>query len=90
MVQCKKLGRELPGLSYRPFQNALGERVFNEISEEAWKLWLNHAKMIINEYRLNLADIPTQNKLLVECERFLFSEESALPPDFVPSTPQSH
>lgn len=90
MVQCKKLGRELPRLSYKPFQNELGERIFNEISEETWKLWLNHAKMVINEYRLNLADIPTQMKLLAECERFLFTEGATAPPDFVPPTSASH
>ncbi|MBI3072116.1 MAG: oxidative damage protection protein [Deltaproteobacteria bacterium] len=86
MVQCKKLSRELPGLNFKPFQNDLGQKIFDNVSEEAWRMWLEHAKMIINEYRMNLADPASQQKLLDECDRYFFGEGSALPPDFVPQT----
>ena len=39
-VMCKKLGKELPGLDFKPFNNELGERIFDNISKDAWKLWL--------------------------------------------------
>jgi Fe-S cluster biosynthesis and repair protein YggX len=26
------------------------------VSKEAWRLWLEHQKMLVNENRLNLAD----------------------------------
>src|SRR5260221_11127001 len=52
MVNCVKLGRELPGLEFKPFNNELGQRIYDSVSHEAWKLWLEHFKMIMNEYRL--------------------------------------
>jgi Fe-S cluster biosynthesis and repair protein YggX len=59
MVQCVKLGRELPGLAFRPFPNELGRRIFESVSQDAWKMWLEHFKMIMNEYRLTPAARPT-------------------------------
>src|SRR5438128_672894 len=56
MVKCKKLGQELPGLTYKPWPNELGQRVYENISQEAWGQWLEHFKRIMNEYRLNPAD----------------------------------
>ena len=52
LIQCKKLGRELPGLTFKPFPNELGQRIYDDISQDAWKLWLEHFKMVLNEYRL--------------------------------------
>ena len=54
MVKCAKLQKDLPAMPYKPFQNELGQRVFDEISEEGWKMWLEHSKMVVNEYRLDL------------------------------------
>src|SRR6185436_6908967 len=39
MVNCVKLGRELPGLEALPFPGRLGERIYNEVSQQAWNLW---------------------------------------------------
>lgn len=84
MVKCVKLQRELPGMPFKPFNDALGERIYNEISMEAWKLWLEHSKMIVNEYRLDLTSSDAHQKLKEQCEQFLFGEGAALPPDYVP------
>ncbi len=84
MVKCAKLQRDLPAMPYKPFQNELGQRVFDEISQEGWTMWLEHSKMVVNEYRLDLTS-PEAHKILMEqCEQFFFGEGSALPPDFVP------
>ena len=42
MVSCKKLGKELPGLTFKPFSNELGERIYENISQDAWKMWLEY------------------------------------------------
>ncbi len=84
MVKCVKLQRELPGMPFKPFNDALGERIYNEISMEAWKMWLEHSKMIVNEYRLDLTSADAHQKLKEQCEQFLFGEGAALPPDYVP------
>ena len=86
MVKCAKLGKEAEGVVYKPFENELGERIENEISQEAWMQWVEHSKMIVNEYRLDLTSARAHQVLLEECERFLFGGETAAPPpDYVPA-----
>ena len=83
-VLCAKLQREAEGMPFKPFDNPLGQRIFDSISMEAWKMWLEHSKMIVNEYRLDLTSKQAHDLLLEQCEKFFFGEGSALPPDFVP------
>jgi Fe-S cluster biosynthesis and repair protein YggX len=52
LVHCVKLGRELPGLDAPPWPGPLGQRIYEQISAEAWELWEERMKMILNEYRL--------------------------------------
>jgi Fe-S cluster biosynthesis and repair protein YggX len=85
MVLCAKLGRELPALTFQPFDDELGERIYNEVSAEAWSMWLEHSKMIINEYRLDLVTPEAFNLLHNRCEQFFFGEGSAPPPEFKPA-----
>ncbi|MEJ7599036.1 MAG: oxidative damage protection protein [Kofleriaceae bacterium] len=82
-VKCAKLQRDLPAMPYKPFNDALGERIYNEISMDAWKLWIEHSKMVVNEYRLDLTQPDAHKQLKEQCESFLFGEGAALPPDFV-------
>jgi Fe-S cluster biosynthesis and repair protein YggX len=84
MVMCRKLGKELPGLGFKPFPNELGARIYESISQEAWKLWLEHFKMIMNEYRLSPADPRTQQILFQQAEQFFFGPGAEAPPEFKP------
>src|SRR5215472_7938434 len=52
MVKCVKLGRELPGLDEPPFDTELGQKIYENVSAEAWRMWAEHSKMLLNEYRL--------------------------------------
>jgi Fe-S cluster biosynthesis and repair protein YggX len=83
MVKCAKLGRELPGVSYVPFKTELGKRIYDSISQEAWKMWVEHSKMIVNEYRLDLASAEGQKVLLEQAEQYFFGAGAQLPPDYV-------
>lgn len=84
MVNCVKLGREAPGMKWKPFQGDLGQRLFDNVSEEAWRGWIEHSKMLINEYRLDLMSPQAQKMLKEQCEKFFFGEGAAPPPDFKP------
>ncbi len=84
MVKCVKFQRELPGLDEPPFDNELGKRIFESVSKDAWKMWLEHMKMIMNEYRLNLAQRESQQILKQQMEEYFFGEGAALPPGYVP------
>lgn len=86
VVFCKKLGKELAGLAFIPFDDELGNRIHKEISAEAWQMWLEHSKMLINEYRLDLMSEQAFHFLHERCEAFLFGEGSALPADYQPKS----
>lgn len=85
MVQCAKLGMELPGVTYRPFDNDLGQRIWEHISQDAWMQWVEHSKMIVNEYRLDLTSQKAHEILLEQCEQFLFGAGGAPPPEYKPA-----
>lgn len=76
-VFCKKLQKEAPGLERVPFPSALGERIYAEISKEAFSLWLKQQTILINENRLNLADPKTREKLNEAMTHFLFGENES-------------
>jgi hypothetical protein len=50
MVQCVKIGRELPGLENPPFPGELGQRIYDNVSAEAYALWQPHMTILINHY----------------------------------------
>jgi Fe-S cluster biosynthesis and repair protein YggX len=85
-VNCPIMGREAEGLDRPPYPGTLGRRIYEQISKEGWRKWLERLTMIMNENRLNTAD-PEAVRLIEEHMRgFLFGEGSlgALPPGFVP------
>jgi len=84
-VFCVKFQRERPGLKEVPFEgHPLGRRIYDSVSQEAWKMWLEHMKMLMNEYRLNLGTAEAQQFLIEQMEQYFFGEGAALPPDYVP------
>ena len=84
LVQCVKIGRELPGLEKPPFPGDLGQRIFENVSAEGYALWQPHMTILINHYALNPADPETRKILREQMEEFFFGEEAALPPGYVP------
>ena len=84
-VKCVKFQREMEGLAEVPFEgHPLGQKIFDNVSKEAWKLWVEHMKMLMNEYRLNLGTQEAQEFLLKQMDDYFFGEGAALPPDYVP------
>lgn len=85
IVHCAKLDQDLPGLTYKPFADALGQRIYDSISMEAWHQWIEHSKRLVNEYRLDLTQKKTHEILKEQCEQFLFSGGTiTAPPEYVP------
>src|SRR5208337_3006659 len=83
MVKCVKLGREMPGLDRVPWKGEIGQRVYDNVSKEAWRLWVEHSKMLMNEYRLNPLD-PNSLKIMEEqMEQFFFGAGAKLPEGYV-------
>lgn len=84
MVNCAKLGRELPGLDRPPFPGPLGQRIYENISREAWNLWPAQSTLIINHYGLNLGDPNAQKILMQQMEEFFFGENARVPEGWAP------
>jgi Fe-S cluster biosynthesis and repair protein YggX len=85
IVFCVKFQRELPGLDEVPFDgHPLGQKIYENVSKEAWRMWVDHMKMIMNEYRLNLGTRQAQEFLLQQMDQYFFGEGAALPKDYVP------
>jgi len=83
-VFCVKLQQEMPGLSEVPFEgHPLGRKIYESISKEAWKMWLEHLKMIMNEYRLNLGTLESQELIIKQMDEYFFGAGAALPPGYV-------
>ena len=83
MVNCVKLGREAEGLDRAPYPGPLGERIFENVSKEAWQQWLKQQTMLINEYRLSPIDPKSRSFLEEQMEKFFFGEGAETPPDYV-------
>ncbi len=76
-VHCAKLDAELPALDRPPLPGEIGQRIYDQISRDAWAQWLSHQTMLINEYRLPLADPKAGDFLMQEMEKFFFGGELA-------------
>ena len=74
IVHCAKLGKDLPGLDETPFDHPLGQRIYDNVSKQAWDMWKEHLKMIINEFRLNPATMEAQEMILKQMEAYFFGE----------------
>ena len=83
-VRCVKFQKDLPGLDVPPWPGELGQRVFDNVSAQAWKLWEDRQKMILNEYRLMPWQKEAQELIARHMEDFFFGESAALPPGYVP------
>ena len=83
MVKCVKLNKEAEGLEYLPYPGELGQKVYDNVSQEGWQMWVGHQTMLMNEYRLTPVDPKARKFLEEEMEKFFFGEGSEAPKEFV-------
>ena len=84
MVQCVKLGKEGEGLDRPTYPGDLGKRIFENVSKEAWQMWIKQQTILINEYRLSPIDPKARKFLEEEMDKFFFGEGGTTPEGFVP------
>jgi Fe-S cluster biosynthesis and repair protein YggX len=83
MVNCVKLGREAEGLDRPMYPGPLGQRIYDNVSKEAWQGWIRLQTMLVNENRLNLADAQARKFLATQMENYFFGEGAAMPEGYV-------
>lgn len=84
-VHCVLLKEDAEGLDYAPYPGELGERVYNQVSKQAWQQWLAHQTMIINENRLTPFEPAARKLIESEMEQFFFGGGSKKPVGYVPA-----
>ena len=82
-VHCVKLNKEADGLNAVTYPGELGKRIYEQVSQEAWQMWLSHQTMLINEYRLTPIEPKAREFLEEEMEKFFFGGGSEKPKDYV-------
>ena len=83
-VKCIKLGTEAEGLDRAPYPGELGQRIYENVSKQAWQGWLQHQTRLINEYRLALADAKARKFLAEEMEKYFFGGGELAQTSYVP------
>ena len=76
-----KLLRDLPALPSPPWPGELGRRIYDQVSAEAWAMWEEQMKMILNEYRLLPFQKEAQQLVAKHMEEYFFGTGAAAPPD---------
>lgn len=84
MVDCTVLGEKAEGLDFQPYPGELGKRIYENVSREGWRKWVNHQTMLINEYRLSTIDPKARKFLESEMKKFLFEGSAQKPEGFTP------
>jgi Fe-S cluster biosynthesis and repair protein YggX len=74
MVNCIKLGREAEGLDFPPLPGEMGQKLYANVSKEAWAAWLRQQTMLVNENRLNLAEARARKYLMEQVEQYFFGD----------------
>ncbi|HET9114109.1 MAG TPA: oxidative damage protection protein [Burkholderiales bacterium] len=83
-VHCIKLGREAEGMDFAPLPGEIGQRIYANVSKEAWAGWLRQQTMLVNENRLNLADAKARKYLMEQVEKYFFGEGADKVEGYVP------
>ncbi|MES9963935.1 MAG: oxidative damage protection protein [Candidatus Sedimenticola sp. 20ELBAFRAG] len=86
VVNCVKLNKEAEGLDRAPYPGELGQRVFDNVSKEAWQMWMQQQTMLINENRLTPMDPKSRQFLEEQMEKFFFGDDFQTAEGFTPET----
>lgn len=89
MVNCVVLKEEAVGLDTPPHPGKLGIRIYENVSAQGWRQWLERLTAIINENQMTTADPQALEIIEAHMVGFLFQEGNFgdLPSGFI--TPQN-
>lgn len=87
MVHCIKLNKEAEGLDFPPYPGELGKKIHANVSKEAWAGWIKLQTMLVNEYRLNLADASARKYLATQMEKHFFGDGADVAVGYVAPRP---
>ena len=86
LVNCRKLGKQLPGLPSPPLPGPMGEDIYENVSAEAWRQWQALQTMLINEHHLSMIEPESRAFLAQQMEKFLANQDHEKPEGYVTPT----
>lgn len=89
MIFCHYLNKESEGLDFKLYPGQLGQRIFDQISKEAWQLWMKKQTMFINENKLNMMNQEDRKKIEAQMIAFLFDKKDIIIEGFTPDKKES-
>ena len=74
-VFCEYLQKEAEGLDFQLYPGELGQRIYENISKQAWSEWQKKQTMLINEKHLNMMSEADRAFLESQMIAFLFERK---------------
>lgn len=74
IIFCHFFKKKLEGMKTIPYTGDIGIKIYKNISENAWKMWMRQQTIIINEKKLNMLRKSHQNLLKKIMISFLFKK----------------
>lgn len=71
-IFCTFLQRQAEGQDFQTYPGELGQRIYSDISKEAWAQWLSKQTMLINEKKLSMINNDDRRILEQAMIEFLF------------------
>jgi len=78
IVHCVKLDEDLPGLDRAPFPTELGTYLFENLSAQAWDMWMQESVRYINTYSVDLSSREGTDFMMKQLRIWLGVEEGEL------------
>jgi Fe-S cluster biosynthesis and repair protein YggX len=84
MINCVYLKKEAEGLERLTYPGDLGKRIFENVSKEAWGMWIKQQTILMNEYRLSPINPKDRKFLEEEMDKFFFGDGASAVDNFKP------
>ncbi|AWK14680.1 oxidative damage protection protein [Candidatus Fukatsuia symbiotica] len=84
IIYCTFLKEEAERQDFQIYPGEIGERIYNEISKQAWAQWINKQTMLINEKKLSMMNLADRQLLEKEMCNFLFEGQEIHIAGYVP------
>lgn len=73
-ITCTRCGQTRARMAFKPFQNDLGQQLFDSICGVCWGEWLKRQQQLINHYGLNLREPAAKELLMTSLKEFLLQQ----------------
>jgi Fe-S cluster biosynthesis and repair protein YggX len=73
-VFCQKYKKEMEGLEKAPYAGELGQKIYANISKQAWTDWMEYQTKLINELKLKVFEPSAQATIRKHAEDFFFGQ----------------